>query len=107
MASCVGTTLTLQAGSASPLLNGNVLDFAAWRPAAPIANDAAGTSWSLGNYLYLAPVALASLPASCPAGQLAMINNGVASPVYNANVGTTTGSSPSPVFCAGNVWKYH
>jgi hypothetical protein len=107
MASCVGTTLTLQAPSLAAVVNGDILDFVSWRPAAPIANDANGTSWSLGNYLYLAPVALASLPAACPAGQLAMISNGVASPVYNANVGTTTGSSPSPVFCAGNVWKYH
>ena len=56
----------------------------------------------------LTPVALASLPATCTAGTFAVINNGVASPTYNAAVGSTTGAATDPVFCTnGNVWTYH
>ena len=77
-------------------------------PFAPIANDAAGTHWTLGNYMTLTPVALASLPATCTAGTFAVIADGVASPTYNAAVGSTTGAATDPVFCtAGNVWTYH
>jgi hypothetical protein len=79
-----------------------------WYPAAPIANDSAGTSWTLGNYMTLTPVALASLPRTCRPGTFAVINDGVASPTYHAAVGSTTGSAIDPVFCTnGNVWKYH
>ena len=75
---------------------------------APVANDGAGTQWTLGNYMTLKPVALASLPATCAPGTFAVINNGVASPTYNAAVGSTTGAATDPVFCTnGNVWKYH
>ena len=79
-----------------------------FKPFGPVANDTAGTQWTLGNYMTLTPVALASLPATCTAGTFAVINNGVASPVYNAAVGSTTGAATDPVFCTnGNVWKYH
>ena len=107
MASCVGTTLTLQAGSASPLLNGDVLDFAAWRPAAPIANDANGTSWSLGNYLTLTPVTL-PLPTCNTAGKIASVSNGqdATTAGYNAMVGAT-GATTRLVFCDGIHWTYH
>ena len=108
LASCVGTTLTLNAASAQNSANGTTLLFVEWHPAGPIANDAAGTHWTLGNYMTLTPVALASLPAGCTPGTFGVINNGVASPVYNAAVGSTTGAATDPVFCNGsNVWTYH
>ena len=80
-----------------------------WRAAGPVANDTAGTSWTLGNYMTLTPVAFASLPATCTRqAPFAVINNGVASPTYNAAVGSTTGAATDPVFCTnGNVWTYH
>jgi hypothetical protein len=107
-ASCSGAALTLQAGSTFASANGTALQFLQWRPAAPIANDAGGTSWTLGNTMTLTPITLASLPATCAPGTFAVINNGVAAPVYNAAVGATTGTATDPVFCTnGNVWKYH
>jgi hypothetical protein len=45
--------------------------------AAPIANAAAGPRWTLGNYVTLTSVTLASLPATCVAGAFAVINDGV------------------------------
>jgi hypothetical protein len=108
LASCTGTTLTFQAPALVSGASGQTLQFMQNRPAAPIANDAGGKSWTLGNYMTLTPVALASLPATCTAGTFAVINNGVASPTYNAAVGSTTGAATDPVFCTnGNVWKYH
>jgi hypothetical protein len=79
-----------------------------FKPAGPVANDTAGASWTLGNYMQLKPVAIASLP-TCNAGEagtFAVIDNGVASPTYNANVGTTTGRATAPVFCNGSNWTY-
>jgi hypothetical protein len=108
LASCTSTTLTLQAAATNSGASGHTIQFLEWRPAAPIADDTAGKSWTLGNYMTLTPVALASLPATCTAGTFAVINNGVASPTYNAAVGSTTGAATDPVFCTnGNVWKYH
>ena len=107
-ASCTGSVLTLQAGAVSAGTHDDTIQYAQWRPAAPIANDAGGASWTLGNYLALTPVALASLPTGCTPGTFAAINNGVASPVYNAAVGSTTGAATNPVFCNGSsVWTYH
>ena len=109
VATCVGTALTLQGGGAAVAnaLSSNIA-FLQWRPTGLIANDAGGTRWTLGNYMSLIPVALASLPATCTAGTFAVINNGVASPAYNAAVGSTTGATTNPVFCGtGNVWTYH
>jgi hypothetical protein len=92
-------------GSAGWIDTANGANF---KPFGPVANDAAGTQWTLGSYITLTPVALASLPATCTAGTFAVINNGVASPTYNAAVGSTTGAAIDPVFCGkGNVWKYH
>jgi hypothetical protein len=108
LASCSGATLTLQSAASNTAANGSTIRFMQWFPAAPIANDTGGKSWTLGNYMTLTPVALASLPSTCTAGTFAVINNGVASPTYNATVGSTTGSATDPVFCTnGNVWKYH
>ena len=104
---CVGTTLTLQAAANISAANGDTIQFLEWHPAAQIANDAAGTSWTLGNYLTLTPVALASLLTPCTPGTMAVINNGPTSPVYYANA-TGTGSSIVPVVCVtGNIWKNH
>ena len=100
--------LTLQGAAAFQGAIGETIKFMQWYPGARIANDVAGTSWTLGNYMSLTPVALASLPATCTAGTFAVINNGVASPTYNAAVGVTTGAATNPVFCTnGNVWTYH
>jgi hypothetical protein len=69
----------------------------------PIASDPGGTSWALGNYIQLTPVAIASLTpcGAANARTLAVINSGVASSAYNARVGTTTGTATVPVFCNG------
>ena len=105
MASCVGTTLTLQAPSTGLLDLSTILDFAAWRPAAPIANDVNGLSWSLGNNVHLTPVAFASLPSPCSIGTFAVISDGT--PTYDAPA-AGGGSEYAPVFCSnGSVWKYH
>ena len=108
LASCTAGTLTFQAAAAGNAPVGGYIFFLQWLPAGPVANDPAGTQWTLGNYMTLTPVALASLPTTCTAGTFAVINNGVAAPVYNAAVGSTTGAATDPVFCTnGNVWKYH
>jgi hypothetical protein len=108
LSSCTSTTLTFQAAAANNGTSGDQILFLQWKPAGPVANDPAGTSWTLGNYMTLTPVALASLPATCTAGTFAVINNGVASPTYNAAVGVTTGAATDPVFCTnGNIWTYH
>ena len=108
MASCLSGTLTFQAAASNNGTSGDEIVFLQWRPAGPVANDAAGTSWTLGNYMTLTPVALASLPTTCTAGTFAVVSDGVASPTYNAAVGSTTGAATDPVFCtSGNVWTYH
>ena len=107
-ASCAASILYFQAAAANDAANGDALGFMQWLAAGPVANDTAGTQWTLGNYMTLKPVALASLPATCSPGTFAAINNGVASPTYNAAVGATTGAATDPVFCTnGNVWTYH
>lgn len=88
-------------------------------PAAPIAVDAAGTTWAMGNFKQLAPVAIAALPtcaaanaitagtmSAVKAGTYAVVSNGVASPTYNGAV-STTGAATDPVFCNGSGWVYH
>ena len=107
LASCVGTTLTLQAASLVNGVSGDTIQFLQMRPAAPIANDPAGTSWSLGNNVHLAPVAFASLPSPCAIGTFAVVSDGADSPTYNA-AAASEGGSYDPVFCSnGSVWKYH
>ena len=80
----------------------------AWapRPAGLIALDQAGTTYGPP------PVAIASLP-TCSSSNIgfAFINNGVASPTYNAAVGSTTGPAIDLVACTYNgsayAWTYH
>ena len=98
LASCISGTLTFQAPAANNANSGDELVFMQWRAAAPVANDDAGTQWTLGNYMTLTPVALASLPATCNPGTFAVISDGVASPTYNAAVGATTGAATDPQF---------
>jgi hypothetical protein len=107
-ASCAGSVLTLQAGAISAGTHDDTIQYSQWRPAAPIANDTLGASWTLGNYMTLTPVAIASLP-SCTGGttgMFAVVNNGATSPTYNATV-SATGAVTVPVFCNGTNWTYH
>ena len=105
LTSCVGTTLTfLTVNHAAK--SGDTIQFVNAYPAALIANDPAGTKWTLGNTMKLTPVAIASLP-TCGAGaacSFAVVNNGAA-PTYGGAVGTT-GAVTSPVFCTGSGWIY-
>ena len=101
MASCVGTDLELQAPSLAPVVNGEILDFVAWYPAAPIANDPAGTSWPLGK-----PTAIASLaPCTEKTIGFGVVKNGATAKADDDEVGKE-GSSVRPVFCNGKKWTY-
>ena len=66
--------------------------------------------WS-NTYTYTAsikPVAIASLPACTAAanlGQIAFVNNGIASPTYHQTV-STTGGATWPVYCTYNGTTY-
>ena len=107
LASCVSSTLTFQAAATHNAANGDTIVFSQWFPAGVIADDPAGTKWTLGNTLRLIPVAIASLPTcnAGAAGSFAVVNNGAA-PTYGGAVGTT-GAVTSPVFCTGSGWTYH
>jgi hypothetical protein len=105
---CTANSLTFQGTATASGALGDAIQFLQFRPAAPIASDPAGTTWPLGNFMLLTPVAIASLPSPCAPGTFGSVNNGVVRPAYNAPVGTTTGSATDPVFCGnGNVWTYH
>ena len=107
---CSAGSLSFQAAASNNAANGDAIVFLQQLPAALVANDAAGTTWTLGNYMKLTPVTIASLNANAPcnsgrAGMFSVVNNG-ASPTYGGAVGTT-GAITAPVFCNGSGWTYH
>lgn len=108
LSTCSSTTLTFQAAASYAGTSGNTIKFLQARPAAPIANDTGGTSWTLGNNMALTPVAIGSLPScvSGEAGTLAVVNNGIASPTYRQAVSATS-TATQLVFCDGSGWTYH
>jgi hypothetical protein len=55
--------------------------------------------------VFLHGYAIATLPATCTAGELAFVTNGVASPTYGVTP-STTGAVADKVFCVGSAWVY-
>jgi hypothetical protein len=104
LASCVGTTLTLNAASTYNSASGTPIQFLQWRPVAPVANDPAGTSFPVAAVTDISDL------VACRATTVGfgVVNNGVA--VGTAGYGTAVsaaGSSTRPVFCDGTSWTYH
>jgi hypothetical protein len=97
-----GTGIFLQSGSTKVLITGNTFS----NLGNNIVNS--GTNHLIyGNYPeYLYTIASLPTPSAALIGQAVKISNGVASPTYNAAVGTT-GSTISSVLCDGASWRYH
>ena len=108
LASCTSTTLTLQAAALKSATSGNRLDFLQWYPAALIANDTAGTHWTLGNFVTLSRVSISGLPSSPDPGTFAVVVNGLDAVTAGYNVTVAgTGSTTRIVFYDGIHWTYH
>ena len=71
-ASCAGSVLTFQAGGATSAgTHDDTIQYSQWRPAAPVANDAGGTSWPVAVAVF------ASSLAPCGPVGFGVVNNGV------------------------------
>ena len=106
LASCVGTTLTLQAAALANSTSGWQVQFMQSRQAAHIANDAAGTSWPVATVATIANLAPCTGGANIGLG-IAYDGQTAAAAGYNAPVGSTTGGTIRLVFCDGASWTYH
>ena len=107
LASCSGTTLTLQApGAAVSATNGERLFFLRWYPSAPIANDVGGTSYRPSNVTNIASL----MPCTSAAAiGLGVVTDGQTAGAagYNAAIGAGGGGTTRLVFCDGASWTYH